>query len=91
LLDDALRGVCDSGEPRIWPLFSTVNEDDGSVRVTGWMAARVVASSPAPGGGIQLILQPAVVCHPSAVTEQRTSPPLFWAINRTVCRVRLAE
>ncbi len=90
-LDAALRDVRDSGEARIWPLFSDVNEDEGTVQVTGWMAARVVACSPAAGGGIKLTLQPAVVCHPSAVTEHRSSPPAFWAINRTVCRVRLAD
>jgi len=90
-LDDALRGLSASGEPRIWPLFSDADEDAGTIRVTGWMAARVVMCEKAVGGGIQLTLQPAVVCHPSAVTEQRSSPPMFWAINRTVCRVRLAE
>ena len=90
VLDETLQGICGSGEARIWPLFSNASED-GTVQVTGWMAARVVACSPVAGGGIELTLQPAVVCHPSAVTEHRSSPPAFWAINRTVCRVRLAE
>jgi hypothetical protein len=90
LIDEVLRGVCERGEARIWPLFSDVDEDGGLVRVTGWMAARVVGCDPAPGG-IKLTLQPAVVCHPSAVTEHRSSPPAFWAVNRTICRVRLAE
>jgi hypothetical protein len=90
-LDEVFRGVCERGEARIWPLFSEVDEDSGLVRVTGWMAARVVGCDVASGGGIKLTLQPAVVCHPAAVTEHRSSPPAFWAINRTICRVRLAE
>jgi hypothetical protein len=91
LIDESLQGVVASCEPRIWPLFSGVNEEDGSIRVTGWMGARIVACGPAPGGGIALTLQPAVICHPSVVTEQRQNPSPFWAGNRTVCRVRLAE
>jgi hypothetical protein len=89
-IDAALGDVLESGEPRLWPLFSASEKED-SVRVTGWVAARVVAREPAPGGGIKLILQPAVLSHPSAVTEHRSSPPVYCATNRTVCRVRLAE
>ena len=58
---------------------------------TGWMAARVVAITPGKDGGINLVLQPAVVHHPSVVTEHRQPEPMFWAQNRTVCRVRLTE
>lgn len=86
----ALRAVSATGEGRIWPLFSGQDDESGSVQVSGWTAARIVACDRVPGG-MQLILQPTVVCHPAAVTEQRPSPPPYCARNRTVCRVRLAE
>ena len=91
MIDDALRGVVESGEARIWPLFSEVDEENAVVRVSGWMAARVAAVGRTEGGGIQLTLQPAVIAHRSAVTEHRANAPAFWANNRTVFRVRLAE
>jgi len=90
-LDRAFRALRDSGEPRIWPLFADASSDSGTVQVSGWMAARVVAVSAAHGGGIKLVLQPTVVCHPAVVTERRGNPPAFWATNQTVCRARLAE
>jgi hypothetical protein len=89
--DEALRRVIASGEPRIWPLFTEVDADHGLVRVSGWVGARVVAAERHPGGGVLLVLQPAVICHTATVTERRASPPAFWANNQTVCRVRLAE
>ncbi len=92
LLDEALTQVIGAGEPRIWPLVSQLDDDSGMARVTGWTGARVVSVARGPGGAYKLILQPAVVCHPSAVTEHgQTELPLFWTTNRTVCRVRLAE
>ena len=88
-LDDAFVALRDSGAARVWPLYEGVT--GGAVRVTGWTAARVVSVSAAGGGGVKLVLQPAVVCHPAVVTERRDPPPKFWANNRTVCRVRLAD
>lgn len=79
------------GEPRAWPLYSAADPDTGRVRVTGWVGARLVAVGPCRGG-LRLVLQPAVVHHPSVVTDpERADRPGFWAANRTVCRVRLAE
>lgn len=90
-IEAALRRVMESGEARLWPLFAEVDEDDSRVRVSGWMAARVAAIGQTEGGGIKLTLQPAVLAHRSAVTESRAEEPAFWANNRTVYRVRLAE
>lgn len=91
LLDAALAELAASGEPRIWPLFSEVDEENSVVRVNGWIAARVASVGRSDGGGIRLVLQPAVVAHRSVVTEARSMPPAFWANNRTVFRVRLAD
>jgi hypothetical protein len=43
------------------------------------------------GTNLLLVLQPCVLPHAAAVTEQREPSPEFWANNRMVCRVRLAE
>lgn len=91
LIDGALAELAASGEVRIWPLFSEVDEENSLVRVNGWVAARVVSVGRTEGGGIKLILQPAVLAHRAVVTERRVTDPLFWANNRTVFRVRLAE
>jgi hypothetical protein len=92
LLDEALREVVASGQPRIWQLFSGVDEEHGLVRVSGWVGARVVSAAATDEGGVRLVLQPAVMCHPAAVTEHgRAVAPAFWGANRTVCRVRLAQ
>lgn len=90
-LDTVLTELVTSGQPRIWPLFSEVDEEHAIVQVSGWMAARVASVSRSEGGGIRLMLQPAVLAHRSAVTESRPVAPAFWANNRTVFRVRLAE
>lgn len=89
--DAALRHRIAAGEPRLWPLFTEVNEEAGLVRLNGWVGARIVSAERHPGGGVMLVLQPAVVCHTAAVTEQRSPAPVYVANNRTVCRVRLAE
>ncbi|MCS6865237.1 MAG: pilus assembly protein TadG-related protein [Gemmataceae bacterium] len=90
-LDDALRLAARSG-PRIWPLCVGVREDDGSFLIGGWAGARIVTVDALEGGGIRLLLQPAVVTHPAIVADPgHTPPPAYWRGNRTVCAVRLAE
>ncbi|WP_161968023.1 pilus assembly protein TadG-related protein [Fimbriiglobus ruber] len=89
LIETALEDIRLAGLPRVWPLFSGTDEA-GTVQVCGWVAARLVAVG-AHNGGLALTLQPTVFHHPSVVTERRTNPPAFWANNRTVCRVKLAE
>ena len=79
------------GEARAWPLYSDADRDAGTIRVTGWVGARVVSVT-SSRGGVRIVLQPAVIHHPSVVTDSgRTDRPTFWTTNRTVCRVRLAE
>jgi hypothetical protein len=80
------------GPPRIWPFFAAADEETGRVWVSGWVGARVVSVAATSDGGFRLVLQPAVVCHPSVVTDpDRAARPVFWGANRTVCRARLAD
>lgn len=102
---DLRRRVCaafgaarDAAEPRVWPLAvggpgggrRHAGDEDDAVRVGGFAAARVVAVR-GDGPGIELVLQPAAYTSPAVVAERRTPAPEFWANNRTVCRVRLAD
>ncbi len=91
LLNEAFDALIESGQPRIWPLFTTVDEDKGKAILTGWISARLASASMNAVGGIDLVLQPAVMHHPAIVAEHRSTAPLFWANNRTVCRVRLTQ
>ncbi len=90
-IDESLRSAAQRAEPWIFPLFSKLNEETGTLHVTGWMAARIVLVSATPEGGLALTLQPAVLHQASAVTESRANPPAFWANNKTIVRVRLAQ
>ncbi len=91
-LIEALEHCAASGQPRIWPLFEKSDGETGMVKVSGWVGARIVSVGSAEGGGVRLVLQPAIVCHPSVVTDpDRPVRPQFWGGPRTVCRARLAD
>ena len=87
---EVLQEMAGTGQARLWPLYSVYDTLQGQVRVHGWTAARLVEIQ-TQGANLLLVLQPCVLPHAAAVTEQREPPPEFWANNRMVCRVRLAE
>jgi hypothetical protein len=87
---ETLQNVASTGQARLWPLYSEYDTLQGQVRVSGWTAARLVEIQ-TQGANLLLVLQPCVLPHAAAVTEQREPPPAFWENNRMVCRVRLAE
>lgn len=90
------------GRPRVWPVFGGV-DDHGRAILTGFTGARVVSVEREAGGGLLLVLQPAVVASPTAVTYTEPSDrrekhgkddppgkPDRPAGDRTVVKVRLA-
>jgi hypothetical protein len=90
VLLETLQDLASTGQARLWPLYSVYDTLQGQVRVHGWTAARLVEIQ-TQGTNLLLVLQPCVLPHAAAVTEQREPSPEFWANNRMVCRVRLAE
>ncbi len=55
------------GKPRVWPVFGGI-DDHGRATLTGFTGARVVSVEREKGGGLLLVLQPAVVASPTAIT-----------------------
>src|SRR5206468_4073681 len=94
------------GQPRMWMLYSHALPDrktDGTLRVVGFVAARVLAverdshgDSPKGQGhehrGLEVILQPCMFITATAVTDYRRrdlGPRTLF--NPYVCKVRLVE
>jgi hypothetical protein len=92
------------GQPRVWMLYSHALEDeksDGTLRVVGFVAARVLAVEQgghgnAPEGhehrGLEVVLQPCMLITATAVTDCRrrdVGPRTLF--NPYVCKIRLVE
>lgn len=95
----ALHDLRQSGQPRVWPLFTDYLPSEGVVVVRGFVAARVIQAeviqtSPMPGlscSKIRITLQPATMATGTAITDagrRAANPGLF---NRYICKVRLEE
>lgn len=87
---EALQELAGKGESRIWPLYSRYDAEQGQAAVSGWTAARIAAVV-ADEDSLELELQPCVLPHCAALTQNVEPRPAFWQHNRMVCRVRLAE
>jgi hypothetical protein len=71
---DKLRA---SGEPRVWPLFADLTDDDGDPVVNGFTAARVLNVEYDPTRNetsVRVTLQEAVLATPTAVTRPAATP-----------------
>lgn len=105
-LFQVLDGLRQSGEPRIWPLYSTVarNRDGATgwqVTIQGFVAARVVQVEKTPEAGsggaaqpmLSFVLQPCQMAVNAAVTDsdRRYANPAFSIYNRYIAKVRLVN
>ncbi len=81
-----------TGTPRVWPLFSRIDENSGMPIVTGFVAARVVSLGQGKGNSLVLILQPCRMSTPTAVTDAAQEGIGGVSIaNPYICRLRLVE
>jgi len=92
-LVETLTLLKDKGEPRIWPLYQSFDVGTGSVRVSGFVAARVVnVAPPASGIPLQFTLQATVVTAPMALTDTDIrGVNATMNDNRYICKIRRIE
>jgi hypothetical protein len=92
-LGDRLRRIV--GQPRVWMLYSHIQEDkksDGALRVVGFVAARVLAVETGEQPTLEVVLQPCMLVTATAVTDCRRrdlGPRTLF--NPYVAKVRLVE
>jgi hypothetical protein len=102
----ALQSLQTTAEPRVWPLYSSLKQDEKSpgrwqAVVQGFVAARVVKAEVVTLGEkkdeqrqqLRLILQPCMMSTGSAVTDfsRRHANPEVEIYNRYICKVRLVN
>jgi hypothetical protein len=93
-LAGAIEEVQSRGEPRVWPLFEVPGATGGSIRISGFVAARIVRldrTSP-----MRLWLQPAAVATSTALSRRDVpanpkAPGEPVPINPYIAKVRLIE
>jgi hypothetical protein len=94
VLGSALETVRVTGEPRVWPLFQPSAATGGSITISGFVAARVVAAD--SSSPIKLWLQPAALATSTALTArdliqgtESSAAPI--SLNPYIAKVRLIE
>jgi hypothetical protein len=91
-LQQTLEALQESGEARIWPLYTSVDANNGEITVTGFVAARIVTVEPfSPGQPLRFSLQPAQLVTASALTDQTRQQNGTIRINPYLGKVRLVE
>jgi hypothetical protein len=95
---NALKTLESTGEPRVWPLFCTLQptgqEMQATVSVRGFVAARVVSvelvSEPEPQ--VRIILQPCQLVTATALTDHARAVKAAGSLtNPYIARLRLAD
>jgi hypothetical protein len=94
LLQSALQWLQSTGEPRLWPCFSSFDPKTNNPVLCGFVAARVVAvyNGSGKGGGVRFSVQPCMMPTATAVTDvSRTGIGFAKLPNPYICKVRLVE
>jgi hypothetical protein len=92
LLRAALEALRLSGAARVFPLYAGIDPGTGNVIVTGFVAARIVAvDAVVSGQPLRVVVQPAMICTATALTDAARRQAGTARVNAYVCKMRVVE